>query len=66
MESGVCGYELVFVDDLSEGEWERWTRGVKGDTRSIWVLKGDDPLDYPLLGLQKASEAPLTLARKGL
>jgi len=26
------GYEQVFVDDLSEGEWERRKRGVTGDT----------------------------------
>ena len=35
MESGVSGYEQVFVDNLSEGEWERWKRGVKGDTRVL-------------------------------
>jgi len=35
VESGVSGYEQVFVDNLSEGEWERWKRGVKGDTRVL-------------------------------
>ena len=35
MESGVSEYEQVFVDNLSEGEWERWKRGVKGDTRVL-------------------------------
>ncbi len=34
-ESGVIGYKQVFVDDLSEGEWERWRRGMKGDTRVL-------------------------------
>ena len=35
VESGVSGYEQVWVDPLSKGEWERWKRGVKGDTR-VW------------------------------
>jgi len=26
VESGVSGYEQVFVDNLSEGEWERWKK----------------------------------------
>jgi len=38
VESGVSGYEQVLVDNLSEGEWERWKRGVKGDTRVKIVL----------------------------
>ena len=33
--SGVIGYKQVFVDDLSEDEWERWRRGMKGDTRVL-------------------------------
>ncbi len=42
MASGVSGYEQVFVnhlstgvDHLSEGEWERWKRGVKGGARVL-------------------------------
>ena len=35
MASGVSGYEQVLVDHLSEGEWESWKRGVKGDTRVL-------------------------------
>ena len=35
MESGVSGHEQVFVGNLSEGEWKRWKRGVKGDTRVL-------------------------------
>ena len=34
MESGVSGYDQVFVDN-SEGEWERWKSGVTGDTRVL-------------------------------
>ena len=35
MKSGVSGYEQVFVDNLSEGEWGKWKRGVQGDIRVL-------------------------------
>ena len=35
MASGVSGYEQVFVDNLSEGEWGKWKRGVQGDIRVL-------------------------------
>jgi len=43
VESGVRGYEQVLVDNLNEGERERWKRGV---SRASLLLAQGEPLTY--------------------